>query len=1820
MVSNLGSDDLTSATSSSRDPWQESLSRWHTVPSSHVAQAAEVIRGIAGSWAASYQFDYGTKSESRSINNKVGNPSQVKVSNLGRPGFPEVNFSPYNHGTNRFGPKGGSMVGHPISFEVVGPTSKNVIGSFYWNVTVLANNDELTISSGALFSDVYGHSNFTYLPGGLYAIITQTGSGGDLTNDSSVSFDGGIGDGCDLSGIKNGIVPSGSSSKYEIFRVVSIRNDTVVLDTNKRLTSYFGIPADPIVQSVMFVQPKATRMLAVPGSGTGPTTARAFAVVPPKRALVQDDQYTHSKWTGVPWNETNLPQYLLGTGTSFEYRYGPQLPIPRPIGYWNGRVQGINPDTGAAEAIAVTRAGTFVLYPSSSDPGYAAASLVGKVIHINNVQSRNGAVLHPDSTATLSDFQRDQTSLMGWFEVTDWNGSYHTIRRVSETDPTTGFPVVGSSVWYSVESTGVPLDDIHKAIEVGATVHNPVNNLWSNRYPNIDDIQSARLTNLIDPRWVERSVKMPSGTVNVPGLQPGRADRAVFNTSSVNSGANGSNSDPGSLLDLGFRIVLYPAKISVEMDPAGGPDINVVSPDWNHPVHSNEVLLDPALPNEKQYVEVDYANGLVRFSHAIKAGSSLYPTDPAVFTSSDNPRGEMVVFACCIPYSMEDGQLGSGSVRVTGGQAFSADQFTCGDTLSSDQVDVYSNRIVAPVDPTSGAAGIISSQNHVTGQSVVLTGDWVYNIPPSGFFELLYGASSNSPAAIGDTHYRGSLFGYTRVSINAGRTLTTLHNVYGGGEYGVDTVDTNLATVAVFRREIVTPNGPTGKAGVDYAYDTTYGSAKKATAIIFDGSDVTSNIDGSVTVRSSGSSEQVSNFDNLFSSWVLETGSITKVVDPGVDVTVRVQPHTVLMRGNRISIPTSTLVINAAGFYYIYYEHSDGKACPQCLYTTSFPLPHPEDILLAKIEVPPAIPTATLTTLQNPLLDVDRRVDLYVGELGGTTADWTAFQPHFKTLYSAVGYANELMNPDSGGRAYQNVRIRVIGRTQEPALRTITIKTDGLVIEGNPFYDSSPAVAVTSEISWGGNPNVTNLIDLNGHSNLVFRNLSFRSNQTTNNALCTAAVFTSTGSPSRVTIDNCRVTGFVNHFVKLDGVTAASEFRITDNVVEFINSDSPSPAGVSLVAAPLGVNQPMPPAHDILISGNKFASDTTPLARRGCGVAIRSTASSTIVKEFVDTLEVNDKVVISGNIFNDFEHAVWAVAQHGEISGNWVNRTVYEGFLTCGGWDISRNHLVSVHQGAATGLLTPHRVGILHYTYQRVAAGAYVAAVFHGTITGNRVELDHDVFLNMATDKAIYVLGSPNNNDSFTLLRANIATGGGITSITLDAGASSRDDYYLGCMVTFTSDPPVGITGEYSTAPITAYNGTTKVATVPGWFGLFPVAGTGFRIDRVNRGSGEVVEGNFAGYTTGGQSMTVKSNIRVHSVDARVNKNVCSTLEVWGADCIARDNDVVNLGVNYDVNGVVPNPDRAYDDRNLVSGNTVDTGFFPWKYTTATDNKFRDTVTSPVGSNNLTFTGNWFNLSLTVGDGTNSLVANNTVDFGMTIGATVASTNLRVIGNTTGSSITIGAIPQMASGVIVSDNRVNDSTGLLGITVNGNLSTIQGNNTVYDITKLGFVGAIGWHNTIVGNTTGDVYVAGGQNVIKGNKFLNNLTVSNAADGNMISDNTGLTALAGVVYINCNDTVITGNMVNDIQFADGLARSVLNGNMVTGAVALSVGVAAANADSVVLSGNWVGGNVTAGNGGLAANSAIAVGNRAGATILAVATTAGNVVNTADNATV
>jgi hypothetical protein len=78
---------------------------------------------------------------------------------------------------------------------------------------------------------------------------------------------------------------------------------------------------------------------------------------------------------------------------------------------------------------------------------------------------------------------------------------------------------------------------------------------------------------------------------------------------------------------------------------------------------------------------------------------------------------------------------------------------------------------------------------------------------------------------------------------------------------------------------------------------------------------------------------------------------------------------------------------------------------------------------------------------------------------------------------------------------------------------------------------------------------------------------------------------------------------------------------------------------------------------------------------------------------------------------------------------------------------------------------------------------------------------------------------------NFPLLHAGIAQGGSSTTITLDAGASSGIGAYASCVLSITSG-----TGQGQGGIITAYNPSTKVATVNATFNPVPDATSVFSI------------------------------------------------------------------------------------------------------------------------------------------------------------------------------------------------------------------------------------------------------------------------------------------------------------------------------------------------------------------------------------------------------
>jgi hypothetical protein len=1044
MSTTLGADLLTSTTNSGREPWQEQLRRFSNVPANQVVQASEVIRGIAGSWAASYVMDSGVSDEIGTQEPRSPGPLQLKASRIGQPGFPEINFAPYNAFTNRFSDKGGSLIGHPISFSVVGPTAKNPNTTWNWRVT---DNSAVPLTGDILDLDpvpgitIPQHYGFTIatltqqFPGGLYLVVSQTGCEGTVYNAAGAAVTGGLGDGVPIALGVDPITPKDPTSKYEIFRITGISNSSITLDYNKRLATYFTIAGvSPIIVSITLITPAASRLVAIPCGGAKREETN-FAIVPPARVLNHDEQYPYDIWSSAMpggWVEDYPTVPLQPTGTGYEYRQKPNSPIRKPKGYFNGRVW------GESEVVSYNSAGQYKIAQRNTASGQTEP-VAGDVVHVHSVRVKGNAHLAISSEG----FQANLTSLLGWFEVISYTPGapdYMVVRRYEESNPLTGRSYLGSP-------ESLMLEDwlAGDRIELDITVHDPVSAVWSTTYADIDKIEAARLTNIIDPRWTQRSAKQPSF---MPGVQPDRANRAVFNTStnSISARTAGYNSNPGSLMDLGFKPVLFRATTGL-IETSGGGTVTTTIPDYDNPVEIDDVVLDTSKTNESQYVEVDYSNGLLRLSHPIKTGSPLYPT-AGVFTAADNPRKEMVLFMSCVPYSTEEGQLGTG-VRVSGGSP--CKESVCGTAVgetpeSTEYVDSFGERLTLPLDPQVLGTG------PSPGSSINVAGEHLGEVPPTGTVEILWGVDgSGGPVYFQGVNSRTSTFGYKSVTISGGSTL--LNDFYGGGIAGdTVTVDAAHPAVAVWRKEVVQPNDLTGKVGTEYQYDTTYGSSKRASTIRVSDSEVWCNNDGSVTVKPRNTAINRL-FEDLYSSWLLSGGVVS---DPDAVVlgfnNTDYAEAAIIMHGVRRVLPSGAISLPQNTVHYV-YVHQDVDATPTCLevlYTDTLPLPDPDDILLAKVDTNAG--TLLSLDLRNPLQDLDRRVDLYVGKLGNDTGNWTSFQPHFKTLREAVNYANEIKTPEQGNLG-PSIRIRVVGHTvEDDSLGAIEIKTDGLTIDGDTWY------------------------------------------------------------------------------------------------------------------------------------------------------------------------------------------------------------------------------------------------------------------------------------------------------------------------------------------------------------------------------------------------------------------------------------------------------------------------------------------------------------------------------------------------------------------------------------------------------------------------------------------------------------------------------------------------------------------------------------------------------------------------------------------------
>lgn len=1326
----LGGFRITSPTADTRDPWQEVMSRLSSVPASKVVEAAAVIEGLAGSWTGSYVQGIGIQDDLRNQVPGVSSPTQMVPYLLGQPGMPEINFAPYAAHTNRLGSKGGSLIGHPISFSVVGPTLACRHVNWQWAVTdnsaIPGTGDTLALDTleavsdtlgnlpGAFaktLADVYNITDLADYPGGLYIYISQTGSGINLAG-PTLSGVGGLRDGfVNTTGGRAPLVSLTATSKGELFRVISIDPGltTLTLDPAKRLASYFTIPATPVVRGITIIKPEATRCIGVPDSGSNPVAPKTYVIVPPARALNADRQYPYNWWCAPAFNEDQVPIVSDGTlypgGVDSEYRNMPNLPVPKPIAVTSGRIWG---EVGDIPAVPID-VGPARMQIFIDETGLPAGVASGKVIQIQEVQVLGGGqlVVHPTG------WQADLKTLVGWFEVVDrvsavGTGSLYIVRRIDEWDPTNGQTYWGPSLAYELDQTAIVAGD---GIHFKVSVHNTIATLWSSAYLDWDDLDSARVTNLINPEWAERGMK----ALATSGVSSTKPDRAAIGTASDGS----SYANPGNLLDLGFRVVLYPATIW------GG----VVAPDFSRPVDSNEVLLDPTADvSEKQWVEVDYSNGIIRLSHAPASGGSLWPSDPLVFVNINNPRHEVIVYASCVPYTMEEGQVGTG-IRVSGGltNTMSGDDCLVDAPNQNDFTDPYGSRLVFSVEPGTTVRSSINGA--LAGYTITLTGEHAAEIPQAGFVELLQGDETPfGEPAFSDILVRASTWGYVGVAEVGGNTV--LYNIYGGARGGTDdyAVAAGTPLTAVIRRELTLPANAYGRTLVDYQHDTTYGRAKRAQTLRFEDAEVTTNLDGSVSVRARNTyvKSQLGLFNDLFSSWVLEGGVVTASV-VGADIQVDWTAMTILFQGERISLPAGSLSFAETPTYaqYIYVSAIpvSGLGCHPVLTANSLPLPNPDDILLALVSDDSAGSvgdTPTVVDLRYPLTDVDQRADIYVGNGMGTEA----FTPHFDNLADAVAYANEIQNPTSGDPG-RRLHIKVVGYTEEDATKLpITIKTDGLVITGSPRMSASDDVA----ISWDAEDK--HLIDLNGHSDLEFNGLSFRCDAVNSYAgiqRCVFVDFAGTGLGSkRVRINNCRSTGKAQGFFfrNILGAVPCEDIWIIGNHVQDL-------LDFGIYFGTSGYKLP----DRIVIRDNRFIQGIVGTTTLTYTAGVSFLSSNYPADPYGEELEV------TGNIITGFKYGIYSSpAKKSLVANNTISGTSLSGILLRG-WQtsaINQNYLDGVWVTA--GSLVTEGLALLPAT---INAADFACA--HVQLTGNYVSLTEE---GVTDSKDIVAEGTYINLDS----------------------------------------------------------------------------------------------------------------------------------------------------------------------------------------------------------------------------------------------------------------------------------------------------------------------------------------------------------------------------------------------------------------------------------------------------------------------------------------
>ena len=755
------------ATYESVSPGNEPLTRRESVQAEQVLGAPALPNDVGG-WVASGGFPYQSTeylvgSTAYPIQTGAMPPARgYSETNPGAAGYPDVDFVPYNWGTNRFGNKGGALLGHPISWEAVGPTAKSPY--LHWQWAVDGGTNTLTLEPGATtvaltggagsvptVEDAYNLSagGINDYNGGLYVLVTLTGGEADSTGAGA------------LLAPADPLTPNDpATSSFEVFRVNSYAAQDIVLESSKLLSSYFTVPgADPKVRAITLIRPKVTRLAAFPMSVSGAQRNQVYVFLPPETAARSELLPPYDGSGSCPdWSVNGIG----GDVSDGSYGGDAPLPVPLPLYRLYGYIDGAGTILNRMQVYVTLGAGQSITQ--------------GQIVRVTS---------HARDMVPVG----KESHVFGYFEATNPLAASGTLdlRRVPEVNPATG------EVFYG-PGPGGGFKDL-----VSVEVYDTISTVFTDPVLNVAKVVASRLDHLIDPRNAPYTFQRFSGTDSPVGTTtpPGAS---IFDT--VTGSPN-----PGNLTDLGFRVVLFPAK-EVLGDAV---------PDFDNPITSERVVLDPSLPaTTVQTIEVDYSAGVLYLSHQPVPGPGCtVAPNGIVGTSGNNPRGEIVLFASCVPYSREETQRGGG-IRVKATRPVS-DLNPFGE---HDAFDVYGRRCIAiPTVPGPFTSGTDLAVTFPTSELPPQTG-WFY------FAEVTAGTISSVSAPNYYPYFDGSsLLSTVSVGTPGGYTITA-------------------DTVVVFIK------GPWNQVpATDWYAGTTRGASKRADAVNFKGANVSLEADGSVTVQ-----------------------------------------------------------------------------------------------------------------------------------------------------------------------------------------------------------------------------------------------------------------------------------------------------------------------------------------------------------------------------------------------------------------------------------------------------------------------------------------------------------------------------------------------------------------------------------------------------------------------------------------------------------------------------------------------------------------------------------------------------------------------------------------------------------------------------------------------------------------------------------------------------------------------------------------------------------------------------------------------------------